>query len=111
MIFATTGIRLVPALFHKVYGAITGIISVAIPGPAPRLTRRNMQIHRFDHFTARYRDDHHRLGIDNLWRRGISELHLSVDTRADLAADAQVNDGYFGMCWQAGESKDCKKSG
>jgi hypothetical protein len=70
-----------------------------------------MQINGFEHCAGRLADDHHGLGIDNLWRRGIAELHLSVDTRADLAADAQVDDGRPCMCRQTGKRKDCDKCG
>jgi hypothetical protein len=62
------------------------------------MTRRNMQIHGFDHHAGRLADDHHGLVIENLRRRGIAELHLSIDIRADLAADTQVDDGRPGMC-------------
>jgi hypothetical protein len=56
-------------------------------------------------------DDQHWLYIDNLWRLCIAELHLSIDTRADLAAYTQVNDGRPGMGWQTGERKDRNKGG
>jgi len=52
-----------------------------------------MQIQGFDHFAAASWDNHHWLYIDNLWRRGIAELHLAIDTRADFTADIQVDDG------------------
>jgi len=90
-------IRLVSAGLYEIYGAITGVVLAAMPGPVPRVTRRNMQVHRFDHNVMGLTDNHHRLGIENLGGRRIAELYLSVDTRADLAADAQVNDGRSGM--------------
>ncbi len=90
-------IRLVPAGLYEIYGAITGVVLAAMLGPVPRVTRRNMQVHRFDHNVMGLTDNHHRLGIENLGGRRIAELYLSVDTRADLAADAQVNDGRSGM--------------
>lgn len=90
-------IRLIPAGLYEIYGAITGVVLAAMPGPVPRVTRRNMQVHRFDHNVMGLTDNHHRLGIENLGGRRIAELYLSVDTRADLAADAQVNDGRSGM--------------
>jgi len=90
-------IRLIPAGLYEIYGAITGVVLAAMLGPVPRVTRRNMQVHRFDHNVMGLTDNHHRLGIENLGRRRIAELYLSVDTRADLAADAQVNDGRSGM--------------
>lgn len=90
-------IRLVPAGLYEIYGAITGVVLAAMLGPVPRVTRRNMQVHRFDHNVTGLTDNHHRLGIENLWRWRIAELYLSVDTRADLAADAQVDDGRSGM--------------
>jgi len=90
-------IRLVPARLYEIYGAITGVVLAAMSGPVPRVTRRNMQVHRFDHNVTGLTDNHHRLGIENLGGRRIAELYLSVDTRADLAADAQVNDGRSGM--------------
>lgn len=90
-------IRLVPAGLYEIYGAITGVVLAAMLGPVPRVTRRNMQVHRFDHSVMGLTDNHHRLGIENLGGRRIAELHLSVDARADLAADAQVNDGRSGM--------------
>ena len=90
-------IRLIPAGLYEIYGAITGVVLAAMLGPVPRVTRRNMQVHRFDRNVMGLTDNHHRLCIENLGGRRIAELYLSVDTRADLAADAQVNDGRSGM--------------
>src|SRR5665647_3335262 len=84
-------IRLIPAGLYEIYGAITGVVLAAMLGPVPRVTRRNMQVHRFDRNVMGLTDNHHRLCIENLGGRRIAELYLSVDTRADLAADAQVN--------------------
>jgi hypothetical protein len=92
-----TIIRLISAGLHEIYRAITGVVLAAMLGPVPRVTRRNMQIHRFNDNVRRLPYNNHRLGIENLWRRGIAELNLSVDTRADLAAYAQVDDGRSGM--------------
>jgi hypothetical protein len=109
-VMAIAVIRLVPAGFHEVYGAIAGVVPVAIPGPVLGMTRWNMQVHGFDR-CAVLTDDQHWLGIDNLWRRGIAELHLTIDTRADLTAYTQVNDGRPGTGRQTGEGKDGKKCG
>jgi hypothetical protein len=104
------GIRLVSAGFHEVYGAIAGVVAVAIPGPVLRMTRRHMQIQRFHHLAPWLGNGYHRLGIDDRWRRGIAELHLAIDTRTDFTADCQIDDRRPGTGWQTGEregGKDC----
>lgn len=110
IMMAVPVVRLVPAGFHEIHRAIAGVVPVAIPGPVLRVSRRNVQIHRFDRRAARFRGHHYRLSIDDLGRRGIAELHLAVDTRADFTADSQVDDGRPGTGWQTGErqgGKDC----
>jgi hypothetical protein len=101
--------RLVSAGFHEVHGAIAGVVAVAIPGPVFRVTRRYMQIQWFHPLAPWLGDDDHRLGIDDLWRRGIAELHLAIDTRADFTADCQVDDRRPGTGRQTGE-RQCGKN-
>jgi hypothetical protein len=104
-------IRLVSARLHEVDRTIAGVVAVAIPGPALRVARRHMQIQRFRHLVPWLRDDDDRLGIDDRWRRGIAELHLAIDTRADFTADTQVDDRRPGKGWQAGERERGKNCG
>jgi hypothetical protein len=111
LVFATTGIRLVPALFHEVYGTITGIVLAAMFGPVPLVTGGHMQIERLDHNVRRLTDNDHRLCIEYRWRRGVAELHLTINARADFTADTEVYDGGSRMGRQTGENKACKECG
>ena len=104
-------IRLVSAGFHEIHRAIAGVVAVAIPGPSLRVARRNVQIYWLRHLVPWLRDDYDRLGIDDLWWRGIAELHLAIDSRADLAADTQVDDGRPGTGWQTREHERSKNCG
>ena len=104
-------IRLVSARFYKVDRAIAGVVAVAISGPVLRVTWRHMQIQRFHHLVPWLGDDDHRLGIDDLRGRGIAELNLAIDTRADFTADTQIDDWRSGTGRQTGECERGKNCG
>jgi len=77
---------------YEVHGAIAGVVFMAVPAPISCVVRRNVQVHRRRRRCLRFYQ--HRLGIDDLRRTVVSELHLAVHARNHLArqhdADAQV---------------------
>jgi len=110
-VFARIVARLILRRSYEIHGPVTGVVLAAMLGPVLRVTRRHMQIKRFDHNIRRLADNDHRLGIEYRWRRGVAELHLTINTRTDFTADTEVYDGRSRMGRQTGESKDCKRCG
>jgi hypothetical protein len=75
----------------EVNGSIARIVLVAMPPPVVRMLGRNMQIQRLDGNTRGSRLDDHRLGINHRWRSATAQIHATVNTRGDLAADGDAN--------------------
>jgi hypothetical protein len=63
-----------------------------------------MQIKRLDHNSTWLGRNNHWLGIKN-GRRRIAELHLTINTRADLATKRKIDNGLCSVGSQAAEHK------
>jgi hypothetical protein len=71
-------LAVVPTVLHKIDALAAGIILTAVPAPMPDLTGRYAQVdRRAIHETLL---NHHRLGIDHLWRRKTTHIELTIET-------------------------------
>jgi hypothetical protein len=75
----------------EVHRSVTGVVLATVSAPIVRMFGWNMQVQRFDDDFLRGRLNDHRLRIEHRGRSATAQIHATVNTRDDLAADGDAN--------------------
>src|SRR5665647_3686091 len=107
MLLLVTGniFAVVPSVLHKEDTLAACVVFSAVLAPMFGMARRNAQIDR--RTIVRYTPlDYHRVTIDHLWRRKVTDVQLAIE--AGLAdADRDANIGSKGRCADGGNGERC----